>query len=352
VVDWESFGQDGDAYGAFGRRFDAAGNALAAEFQISAYTASSQRFPNVAMGSGGDFIVAWDSVGPDGDGRGVFVRRFDSSGGALGSELQVNEYATGDQLGGSVFRKSDGSYIVTWASNGQDGNGFGAFARRFDSSGSPAGGEFQINAYTTGAQGFSSAAYGSDGFAIAWHSQGQDGLGFGIFANGFDSTGVPEEGGEIQVNVFTIDDQVRPTLLAMGQDDFVVVWSSEQDGSSYGAFARVFDHTGPTSDDIQLNTTTLSAQFAARAVATGRRVTVVWQSGGQDGSNAGVFGRRFVVPQTLDVDGNGVIDALTDGLLVLRYEFGFRGAALLTGALGAGCTRCDAPAIEAYLASI
>ena len=33
-----------------------------------------------------------------------------------------------------------------------------------------------------------------------------------------------------------------------------------------------------------------------------------------------------------DIDGNGATDALTDGLLSLRYLFGFRGDALTAGA--------------------
>jgi hypothetical protein len=54
----------------------------------------------------------------------------------------------------------------------------------------------------------------------------------------------------------------------------------------------------------------------------------------------------------LDVDGNGVKDPLTDGLLALRYLFGFRGATLIAGAVAGNCTRCTAVAIEAYLASL
>ena len=41
--------------------------------------------------------------------------------------------------------------------------------------------------------------------------------------------------------------------------------------------------------------------------------------------------------------------SLTDGLLVLRYLFGFRGAILISGTVGPNCTRCDSPSIEAYL---
>jgi hypothetical protein len=78
---------------------------------------------------------------------------------------------------------------------------------------------------------------------------------------------------------------------------------------------------------------------------------VVWQSAPQDGDTEGVFGQLFRRLSVYDIDGNGATDALTDGLLILRYFFGFRGATLVTGAVGAGCTRCDAPAIEGFIAA-
>jgi LasA protease len=50
-----------------------------------------------------------------------------------------------------------------------------------------------------------------------------------------------------------------------------------------------------------------------------------------------------------DVDGNNNPDPATDGVLLLRYALGFRGANLITGAVGAGATRNTAPLIENYL---
>jgi len=58
------------------------------------------------------------------------------------------------------------------------------------------------------------------------------------------------------------------------------------------------------------------------------------------------------IEAALDIDGNGITDALTDGLLMIRYLFGFRGDALINEAVGSGCTRCDAAAISAYSASL
>ena len=57
----------------------------------------------------------------------------------------------------------------------------------------------------------------------------------------------------------------------------------------------------------------------------------------------------------LDVDASIAstrYDALTDGVLALRYLFGLNGTSLTGGALGAGATRTDPDMIKAYLASI
>jgi hypothetical protein len=71
----------------------------------------------------------------------------------------------------------------------------------------------------------------------------------------------------------------------------------------------------------------------------------------QDGNATGVFAQRFSLPPlaTLDIDGNGSLGALTDGLLYLRYRFNLTGTALTASAIGAGCTRCDSATIIAYL---
>jgi hypothetical protein len=50
-----------------------------------------------------------------------------------------------------------------------------------------------------------------------------------------------------------------------------------------------------------------------------------------------------------DIDGNGSTDALTDGLILLRYLFGLRGEILITGAISSDATRTTKEQIEQYL---
>ncbi len=51
----------------------------------------------------------------------------------------------------------------------------------------------------------------------------------------------------------------------------------------------------------------------------------------------------------IDIDGNGQIDALTDGLLILRYLFGLEGDILIAGVVAQGATRTTAEEIETHL---
>ena len=50
-----------------------------------------------------------------------------------------------------------------------------------------------------------------------------------------------------------------------------------------------------------------------------------------------------------DIDADGNVDALTDGLILLRYLFGLGGESLLNSAVSSEATRTSATAIEAYI---
>ncbi|SVC73151.1 uncharacterized protein METZ01_LOCUS326005, partial [marine metagenome] len=51
----------------------------------------------------------------------------------------------------------------------------------------------------------------------------------------------------------------------------------------------------------------------------------------------------------LDIDGDGSAAALTDGLLLLRYLFGFDGTTLIEGAVSGNASRTTADEIKAYI---
>ncbi len=52
-----------------------------------------------------------------------------------------------------------------------------------------------------------------------------------------------------------------------------------------------------------------------------------------------------------DIDQNGSFDALTDGLILLRYAFGLRGDSLINGVIASDAYRTSASEIEAHIQS-
>ena len=66
----------------------------------------------------------------------------------------------------------------------------------------------------------------------------------------------------------------------------------------------------------------------------------------------GAYTEELTELDIIDIDGNGNPDPLTDGVLFLRYLFGFRGSTLIAGAVAPGAPRDTALEIEAYIAGL
>jgi hypothetical protein len=352
VVVWQSY-QDGDETGIFAQRFDSSGAPQGAELRVNTHTGGFQITPAVAVDADGDFVVAWASRDQDGDDYGVFARRFNAAGVAQAAEFQISTYTAYDQYEPAIAATGAGGFVVVWQS-AQDGSSYGVFGQRFNAAGVPAGSEFQVNAYTNNTQGAPSIAVNDGGaFVVAWSSVGQDGNYYGVFGRRFNAAGTPQ-GGEFQINTRTVGGQSTPVVDVDSSGEFLVGWVSYgQDGAGSGVFARRFAATGvPVAAEFQVNVNASDEQtWPAVAVSAGPTFVIAWQSNNQDGAGYGVFARRFSKRISGDVDGDGAVAPLTDGLLVLRFMFGFRGAALINSAVGPNCTRCTAPAIESWIAS-
>jgi len=240
VIVWTSRIQDGSFEGIFGQRFDASGLPQGAEFQANSFTTGTQMSPAVASDASGNFVVAWESI-QDGSGSGIVGQRFGATGVPQGGEFQVNSYTTGSQARPKVASDANGNFVVVWASDGQDASGYGVFAQRFDAAGVPQGGEFRANTQVAGNQlkpGVASDAIGN--FVVVWASDGQDGSGWGVFGQRFSAAGVPQ-GSEFQINSYTTSRQAGPTAASAPNGNFVVAWESlGQDGNGYGVFGQRF----------------------------------------------------------------------------------------------------------------
>lgn len=345
VIVWES-GFEG-AYNVFGQRFASDGSKLGTEFMVNTFTTESQDDASVAVAGNGDFIVVWESDAQDGDSRSVNGQRFASDGTPLGTEFQVNTYTTEAQDDPWVAAWTNGDFVVVWESIEQDGEDSGVFARRYASSGTALDAmEFLVNNVTDGDQNQPEVAAWSGGFVVSWSSS-QDGYGYGIFAQRFDTAGA-ELGTEFQVNEYTTSDQTQSTIGAASAGDFVVAWTSRYQIEYLDVFARRFASNGAASDEeFLVNSYVDDAQEEpAIGVAPSGDFLISWASSNdQDGDDAGVFaqlhdsaggdlGGEFRV--NTSTDGNQSDPAVAALGTTGNFVVAWQGASIADGAITSG----------------
>ncbi len=274
VVVWVSTGgQDGNGYGVFGQRFDASGNKLGTEFQVNTYTTGNQTYPAVAMNAGREFVVAWQSFGQDGSDYGIIARRYDGTGTPVTGEIAVNTYTTGRQSDPAVAMDRSGNFVVEWVGLGQDGNNNGIVARRFDPTGAPLTAEIAVNTYTTNNQDTPAIAMDPDGnFVCTWQSLLQDGDDWGVYAQAFDSSATPV-GTEFRVNATTALRQWTPAIAIGHHDSFAVVFSGLTTPTEENVFARLSAPWAGHSD-VDVRSVTGSSSNANGVLEAGETVQV------------------------------------------------------------------------------
>ncbi len=307
ILIWDSLIQDGSLEGVFGQIIDDAGDPVGDELQINQFTSMFQGTAEVAAFPSG-FVVVWSSGdNQDGDDLGIFGRAFDNSGRPLADEVQVNSYSTGNQGSPSIAAAPDGGFLVTWMSSNQDGSGFGIFGQLYDRRGFASGTEFQVNDYTVGNQRDQAVASSASSYLVVWDSK-QDGSEEGIFAQAYDTAGTPL-GGEFQVNSYTTGRQTYPAVSSDGEQGFIVVWTStDQDGSEQGLFGQRYDaRADPIGSEFPVNTDTIGSQHRADVAATNSFV-VVWQSRPGPADDRHIYGRLFGKTACVgDCDRNGAV---------------------------------------------
>ncbi len=263
------------------------------EFQVNTYSTNDQYGTRVARAADGSFVVVWLSDGQDGSGKGIFAQRFDATGNAIGVELQVNTYSSLDQGGCWISMASDGRFVVVWQSEDQDGSGYGIYFQRYSNAGVTQGTETQVNTTTFGSQNGVSVEMADDGsFVVAYQSDPTD---YDVLARRYDASGVALTA-EIPVNTYNAGHQATAKIGMTPTGAFVIVWQSNlQDGDGYGIFGQRFLSSGvPDGAEFPVNTTTAGDQRRPDvAMADDGSFMVIWVDDSQATGVWDVHGRRF-----------------------------------------------------------
>jgi hypothetical protein len=284
VVVWSGRGAT-DADGIFGQRYDLSGP-VGSEFRVNSTTTGNQGPASVANTATRAFVVAWQS--PDGDGYGVFAQRYDSTGQAAGTEFRVNTYTTATQNGHDVsMNPNTGDFVIVWRRAADGAAPDAIAAQRYDAAGVPLGLNFRVNTYTTGSREYPVAAVTKFGdFLVVWSGQGATDT-EGIFAQRYDSAGNPQ-GSEFRVNTYTTDAQRKPAVAVDATGTYLVVWEDRNVRSQIFAQRLALDGS-PLGGEFRVDsgTTLYHVQPVVTANFSGSFV-ISWRFG-----NYGPYGGQY-----------------------------------------------------------
>ena len=295
---WQSETSPGpDADGAvIGRRYDSSGSPIGNDFQINSHTPYGANRPDIAESPDGGFVVVWESYDSPGSdpAYSIQMRRLGSDGTPLATDLQVNSYTSGYSYEPAIATRGDGSFVVIWSSyeaspGGDDAYG-GVVARRFDSGGSPAGADFQVNTVTTGYQYSSAVAFTLDGFVLAWSGDAPlsaDGDGSAALISPYDFSGTPL-GGELLIHALHTGDQQSPDLVTDDAGNVVAVWQSPSSAGNDGDSNSIQMRVLRAEADLGV-TVSDGLESAVPGVTQSVYVLTLTNHGPQSATNAGLI---------------------------------------------------------------
>lgn len=245
IVAWAGRG-DGDKSGVFFTRYNADGTRVAgaSEVLVNQTLGGNQAYPAVAISPDGSFAIAWSGVG-DGDISGVYLQRYTSEGVAVGDQVLVNTATANHQTRPSLAYQTDGTLVVAWQSLGQDGHGWGVYSQRFAADGTRDGAETLIVQTTAGSQtGVRLASNPTGGVVASWNDRGATLNDWDVVARAFAVDGAASTD-EVTLNAAPAGVQRDASITVSNDGEWLAAWSSgASDGAGWEAVVREFSREG------------------------------------------------------------------------------------------------------------
>lgn len=290
VVVWTSDGQDGSGRGIYARRFDVSGVPLTGEIAVNAETSGQQQYAQVVSDDAGNFVVVWTSASQDGDGDGVFLRRFRADGTALTGDIRVATTTSGDQTNAAIaLNRTNGDFVVTWQGNGV-GDGQGLFFRRFAADGTALDATERLvdPAHTGDVEANPTVAMDSAGrFVVAWEAANH------VYFLRLGTDGTPQ-GSRVQIDTI-LSNSSGPALAMDAAGDFTAVY--RESTTLTGVWGRGF-HADGSARTTWFRVATGDATSPSVDAAGNGEFVVTWHGAGAGGKD--VFARRYAADGTAD----------------------------------------------------
>lgn len=292
------------------------------EYIVNTYKDSTQRDPQIARDSQGNYVIVWTSLNQISVSSAdeIYLQKFNSQDQLVGTEELVNTVTDKNQERPAIAMNGSGTFVIVWASFSDYTSIYDIKARLYKNN-LPVGNEFLVNTTTLHSQTNPDVTIDNNGnFVITWDSWYQDGSNKGVYAQRFDVNGT-KVGSEFQVNTTTLNSQQRPAIKSFANGSFLITWESwKQDSASpsgYGVYGKIFNSNGDVvKDEFALNTYVNNYQwFGDFAIDNNNNIIAVWCSWEQDGDDGGIYLQKF------DLNGNKIGGEILVNKTTLHYQW-------------------------------
>jgi Ca2+-binding RTX toxin-like protein len=223
--------------------------------------------PSIAALPGGGFVVTWSSPDAESGFPICYRARVFSAQGTASDDFVVNTTTNDFQGFHPSIALADGRFMVTWESSditnspgdSLDGDGTCIRGRVFNADGTAVGNDFIVNSTTEGDQEEPSVTALADGrFVVMWDSHDSaEGVGNSDCARAriINADGT-FDGADFIINTTPGGSQDNPHAVALADGRFVAVWDSgdgQEVSSTFAVRGQVFDpkiFTGTIGDDV------------------------------------------------------------------------------------------------------
>ncbi|MFG1477769.1 hypothetical protein V5F53_03790 [Xanthobacter sp. V4C-4] len=344
VVAWVSSATDKIASGIVQQRYSASGSAVGSQQRVTTSMTRNDTEPTITGLADGGWLLTWRAQDKTLKDLGLYQRRYDATGAAIGPEARVTGSAQQPQTDASVTALGDGGWVVTWQTQTSHGQNQ-VVQQRYDDQGQRVGQQTQVGSPGSEPSTPSVTALPDGGWVVSWQRRFPNDFASTLLQQRYDADGKPQ-GPETSISDYApqsvpsfYDPVLSAAPLASLADGGWVVASTITDSlqrtqvtvlTHFDASGMIVQSGASDVRDIQGSAVEPTATPAVTALSDGGWV-LTWSTRTADGYEARIFQTRFdargvLVGPRVEVaslaDGNQLqpsVTALADGGWVVTW---------------------------------